>query len=642
MRSGFCRLFHLGIWIGVLGLVAWAAENPQGGVEPVSPHVRVYHEVVNVGVIQKNGKTILIDSGEGAVLSVLKRLGNPSIEWVLYTHHHRDQCSGAARLKKAGAKIAVPAAEAQFFRGATEFWLEADQLIDHRYKFRPDLFMLRESVAPDRELEPGEVFEWEGLKFQVVPTPGHTDGSVSYLVDIDGQRVAFTGDLIYGPGQLWELYSLQKGLPGMPFDYSGFGGASGEVLKSLDLLLSRQPTGFVPSHGVLMRNPKGAVDLLRQNLNAAMNNYLAFTTWRTLGDFLKNVKLENDVPMLPPLPAAQLPPWIRRINITRSTSWYIQAPDRSIFLFDAGFPPLPEEMVRLAQSRDIAAIDGLWISHYHDDHVPSVNEIRRRFGAKVYAQRELQDILENPRAYLMPCLFPESIHVDHPLDEGEVIDWKGYKLTGYYFPGQTLYHGGLLVEHQGTRIFLSGDSFTNFGMDDYCSQNRNLLGEGRGFKRCLHLLRRLQPDLLVAAHWGAVPVSGAYLDKALDALSQREVLMGKLVPWDNPNFGLDPYWVRAYPYRQSILRGQPVTLEAIILNHSEEPRMAKVTLRAPTGWKVMPSAPIRISPHHEGRIRLQAVAPQEPLQRREVLGLAVQFGSRKLGEGAEAIVDYLH
>ena len=641
MRSGFCRLFHLGIWIGVLGLVAWAAENPQGGVEPVSPHVRVYHEVVNVGVIQKNGKTILIDSGEGAVLSVLKRLGNPSIEWVLYTHHHRDQCSGAARLKSAGVKIAVPAAETRFFRDATDFWLEADKLIDHRYNFRPDVFVLRESVAPDREFQPGEVFEWEGLQFQVVPTPGHTDGSVSYLVDIDGQRLAFTGDLIYGPGQLGDFYSLQKHFPGMGGDYWGFGGAAGDVLRSLDLLLSHQPTRLIPSHGVIMKDPQAAVGLLRRNLNAAMDNYLALAAWRCYvwRQVFKDVRLEHEVPMWAPLPAVPLPSWIHKAG---STSWYIQAPDRSIFLSDAGFSPLPEEIDRLAKSGDITAIDGIWISHYHDDHVQSVNDIRRKYGAKVYAQRQLQDILENPRAYLLPCLFPESIHVDHPLDEGEVIEWKGYKLTGYYFPGQTLYHGGLLVEHQGTRIFLSGDSFANFGLDDYCSQNRHLLGEGRGYKRCIRLLRRLEPDLLVAAHFGSVPVSSAYLDKALETLSQREVLMGKLFPWDNPNFGLDPYWVRAYPYRQSILPGQPVTLEVIIFNHSEAPRLAKVTLRAPAGWKVIPSAPIRILPHSEGRIRLAAVAPLEPPRRREVLGLAVQFGARNLGEMTEAIVDYLH
>jgi len=58
------------------------------GFEQVSAHVRVYHDVVNVGVIEKNGKVILIDSGEGEVFSASKQEQSPSIDWVLYTHHN--------------------------------------------------------------------------------------------------------------------------------------------------------------------------------------------------------------------------------------------------------------------------------------------------------------------------------------------------------------------------------------------------------------------------------------------------------------------------------------------------------------------------------------------------------------------------
>jgi len=53
------------------------------------------------------------------------------------------------------------------------------------------------------------------LRFEAIETPGHTDGSLSYLVEIGGKRVAFTGDLICGQGRIWEMYSLQKQIPGM-------------------------------------------------------------------------------------------------------------------------------------------------------------------------------------------------------------------------------------------------------------------------------------------------------------------------------------------------------------------------------------------------------------------------------------------
>jgi hypothetical protein len=242
----------------------------------------------------------------------------------------------------------------------------------------------------------------------------------------------------------------------------------------------------------------------------------------------------------------------------------------------------------------------------------------------------------------MPALTPESIHVDHPLSEGEVINWKGYKMTAYYFPGQTIFHDGLLIEHDGTRIFMTGDSFADFGIDDYCSHNRNLLGKDEpGYELCFRLLLKLKPDMLVASHWGPLPYSDEYMEKGLKLLEERRVLFSGMFPWDDPNFGLDPSWVRAYPYGQFILPRQLVTIEARVYNHAGSPRQASAELRAPSGWQVEKADPVTIPPHTEGKIRLTAVASSNPLHRREVLGLAVRFGNRNLGEVAEAIVDYL-
>ena len=63
-------------------------------------------------------------------------------------------------------------------------------------------------------------------------------------------------------------------------------------------------------------------------------------------------------------------------------------------------------------------------------------------------------------------------------------------------------------------------------------------------------------------------MSQEYLQKMLDLLEERERMLSQVLPWDDPNFGLDPYWIRTYPYRQSVLPGQKVALEARIYNHS--------------------------------------------------------------------------
>src|ERR1019366_23295 len=150
----------------LISLVGWIAFAPLGfcqtpaktipTLESLTPHVGLFHDNVNVGVIRSHDKAILIGSGDGNILDAAKSLGINSIDWVLYTDHHRDQCEGAARLKQAGVKIAVPAAEARFFRNATEIWQGADTILYDRMDFRPDLFILRSSVEPDRELQPDE------------------------------------------------------------------------------------------------------------------------------------------------------------------------------------------------------------------------------------------------------------------------------------------------------------------------------------------------------------------------------------------------------------------------------------------------------------------------------------------------------
>lgn len=633
------------------GLVVGSGElNPETvthSFQEVTPHVQIYHDAVNVALIRKNRRALLIGSGEGAILEAARKtLGIDSIEWVFYTDHHRDQCSGAELLKQAGVKIAVPSSEAKFFRDATEIWRDVDSTLYHRMNFRPDLFIIRTSIAPDRELQPHEIFTWQGVEIKVVPTPGTTSGSVTYVVDLDGQRIAFTGDLIYGPGQIWNIYSLLKRFPGMAGDYWGFGGAVPELLKSLDRIVSQRPSVLVPSHGVVIHNPGQAVSLLRERVNAVLENYFVTSAWRLYHvnhdpNFKQPVEAPYDVPRLSSLPPVKLPPWLHR---SVSTSSYIQAEDKTIFLFDCGFEPILHELPRLMSSGAISGVDGIWISHYHDDHLQSVDAVRRQYGAKIYVQKEMQDILEHPRAYSMPALVSESIHVDYVLSEGEAFSWKGYKMTAYYFPGQTLYHDGLLIEHDGTRVFNSGDSFANWGIDDYCSYNRNLLGhdgETAGYLRCLRLLLKVKPDLLNAAHWGPVSISEDHLHRTLQLLEKREKLLAPLFPWDDVNFGLDPSWVRAYPYHQSILPGQRVTLEARIWNHSDRPHPASVELRAPAGWRVNKTESTIIPPHKEGAIRLTAMCPASPLSRRQVLGLAVHFDGWNLGEITETIVDFL-
>lgn len=60
-------------------------------------------------------------------------------------------------------------------------------------------------TAVDRELADGEVLEVGDLRVEVIHTPGHTDGSLHYLVQGDERPHLFTGDSLFpgGAGNTW-------------------------------------------------------------------------------------------------------------------------------------------------------------------------------------------------------------------------------------------------------------------------------------------------------------------------------------------------------------------------------------------------------------------------------------------------------
>jgi hypothetical protein len=69
-------------------------------------------------------------------------------------------------------------------------------------------------------------------------------------------------------------------------------------------------------------------------------------------------------------------------------------------------------------------------------------------------------VLERPTACQLP-LYPELIHVEHALRDRERFEWNGFRQTAFDFPGQTLYHDGLLVEEDGYKVFFTGDCFSS-------------------------------------------------------------------------------------------------------------------------------------------------------------------------------------
>src|SRR5512143_3129950 len=87
------------------------------------------------------------------------------------------------------------------------FWA-SKQLFD-MYNVRNTYFSLTRDVPVAGSLEDFGHWSWGPYAFTVLPMPGHTPGSITLLVEVDGQVVAFTGDLLYAPGKVQTMYDMQ-------------------------------------------------------------------------------------------------------------------------------------------------------------------------------------------------------------------------------------------------------------------------------------------------------------------------------------------------------------------------------------------------------------------------------------------------
>ena len=73
----------------------------------------------------------------------------------------------------------------------------------------------------------------------------------------------------------------------------------------------------------------------------------------------------------------------------------------------------------------------------------------------------------------------------------------------------------------------------------------------------------------------------AFIDKTL---KERLNLYRELLPHNDPNFGLDPYWIRCYPYEQPVNDSEMLLFRIEFTNHATSPITIEVEPVLPEGW----------------------------------------------------------
>ncbi len=204
-----------------------------------------------VYAVETSAGIVLIDSGlesdAGPVKAQMRKLG---LSWkdvraILITHVHGDHVGGAGYLRETvGAKIYAGKEDAPPIRAGTS-----------RPAFFSVFYMPNHSPHPtpvDVELSGGEVLRFGEVTIRVLGLPGHTPGSMGYLMERGGLRILFAGDVISMlmgdvprfPGGRKPLGTYSAGLAPR---YRGDAGAYLESLRKLraipvpDLVLPGHP-----------------------------------------------------------------------------------------------------------------------------------------------------------------------------------------------------------------------------------------------------------------------------------------------------------------------------------------------------------------------------------------------------------------
>lgn len=652
-RSQWAGLMIAALLTASCGAGSSRAEETPGNVTVLSEHILLYHGPTNVGIVRDGTKALLIDCGEGSVIDVLSPLGITTVDEVWFTHHHRDSACGVYGFAADGARICVPAAERAYFDNTGFYWQDLKYRW-HIYNQHPHHLMLVEPIRVDGTFIPGQSVAWGPAKITAIATPGHTDGSLSYLVEADGKRVVFCGDAIFDAGQVWELWSLQKAAADYPHltDYHGFLGARPQLEQSLERIKAVRPDVLAPSHGRIMKVPEEAVDLLIRRLDQAYGRYVAIAALRHY--FPKMFSQYAGQPdQMPIRPGKPVPACLQHFG----TTWMLISQDKAAFVMDCGDEAVIKRVQSMLAEGEIRSLEGFWVTHYHDDHVNAIPSFQRIFpNCPCITDGSVADVIGRPLAWRLPCISPGQARVDHLTKDGESWQWHEFKLSAYHLPGQTLYHAGLFVEGQGLRMLFAGDSFTMAGIDDYCMQNRNWLGQGVGFDRCIALIQQLRPTHIFNCHVNTAFDFTEEECRFMRAnLAEREKLFGELLPWDHANYGMDESWVRCDPYEQKAKAGEEVTVEIVITNHSSAPRTASCRPILPRAWcgdATNPAWPpgkpdakqpatwptVEVPAKSESRIRLLLRIPAGAKLGRYVIPVDVRYDRWALPQFTEAIM----
>ena len=131
-------------------------------------------------LVNDNGEAVIIDSGENyKKIKQTEQDLNVKIKAVLLTHAHFDHAGNVKKLQDDGVKIYISKQDAPKLLNEDNLSSDFGRRFDY--------------CKADFTFDDQDELDVCGIKIKVMLTPGHTDGSVCFMVD----KAIFTGDTLF-------------------------------------------------------------------------------------------------------------------------------------------------------------------------------------------------------------------------------------------------------------------------------------------------------------------------------------------------------------------------------------------------------------------------------------------------------------
>ena len=586
------------LMIGVATALS-AVPIPAAGVAPDAavegaPDVLLHRSTCNTWILRDGDAALLVNLGDGSVLEQLARDGVVP-EWILFTDHHREVCQGMPRVDRTATRVAAPAAEREFFERPLDFRRWRPSLGDpHTVHGASYVRPPAEPIPIDRVLEDGERFRWRSWEIRCMATPGTSPGGMSYLVERGGKAIAFTGAVVHDGARMTNWFDSE-------WDY-GFGKGLDALVTSVTRLREASIDVALPSRGPAI--PDAAAQLARyhEKLVAFRPDYLR---GYPVDDLVKRRKVDPIVTPTPIPEIVRVTPHLYKFADTLAGKNFaiIIADSGRGLLLDCGLFPatLLDELVQAMQTHlGLTTIDALWINHMHGDHFTLGSHLQARHGTRIWTLDRIAGPVENPLAYDYCALITSydptyaGLPVDRRLRDGEVVEWEGLDLHVDWMPGQTEFGNCLWLELDGRKIAFTGDNLfadptdpEQNGHEAVVARNSALFEEG--YIQGSRYLMDLDPDIVMGAHNVLMTEPHALL-RRYRAWSERIVERYRaLLPDPDYEYGFDPFWVSAFPYRVDLPPGEWREVTVTVRNFRDRPQRHAIRLRLPEGVTAEPA-----------------------------------------------------